>query len=65
MTIKYRGYTISNTNSYPYGYEWYFGDGETLDGPGSKRCGSAVTLRSTKDCVDDDIIEYEDEGDTR
>ena len=60
MTIKYKGYTISNTNSYPYGYEWYFGDGETLDGPGSKRCGSAVTIQSAKDCVDDDIEENDE-----
>tara|TARA_Y100000310_G_scaffold176765_1_gene176890 strand:- start:53 stop:250 length:198 start_codon:yes stop_codon:yes gene_type:complete len=64
MKIKYNGYTISDENTYPYGYEWFFGDGETADGPGSKRCGSAVTLQSAKNHVDDDIVEYEDEGDT-
>ena len=60
MNIQYRGYTISDTNSYPYGYEWYFGDGETLDGPGSKRCGSAGSIQQAQEEIDDDILDQED-----
>ena len=60
MKIQYRGYTISDTHSHPYGWEWYFGDGETLDGPGSKRCGSAGSIQQAREDIDDDIDQEKD-----
>ena len=60
MKIQYRGYTISDKNSRPYGYEWYLGNGETLDGPGSLHCGSAGSIQQAKEEIDDDIAEEKD-----
>ena len=60
MKIQYRGYTISDTHSHPYGWEWYFGDGRTLDGPGSKHCGSAGSIQQAREEIDDDILDQED-----
>lgn len=55
MKIQYRGYTISDTHSHPYGWEWYYGKGETLDGPGSLHCGSAGSIQQAREEIDDDI----------
>ena len=60
MKIQYRGYTISDTHSHPYGWEWYFGNGETLDGPGSKRCGSAGSIQQAREEIDDDILDIDE-----
>ena len=56
MRLTYRGYTISDKNSRPYGYEWYLGKGETLDGPGSLHCGSAGSIQQAQEEIDDDIL---------
>ena len=60
MKIQYRGYTISDTHSHPYGWEWYFGEGETLDGPGSKHCGSAGSIKQAREEIDDDILDIDE-----
>ena len=60
MKIQYRGYTISDTHSHPYGWEWYFGEGETLDGAGSKRCGSAGSIKQAQEEIDDDILDIDE-----
>ena len=60
MKIQYRGYTISDTHSHPYGWEWYFGEGETMDGPGSKHCGSAGSIQQAREEIDDDILDIDE-----
>ena len=60
MKIQYRGYTISDTHSHPWGWEWYFGNGETLDGPGSLHCGSAGSIQQAGEEIDDDIDQEKD-----
>ena len=59
MNIQYRGYTISNTNTHPY-WEWYYGNGETLNGPGSENCGSAGSIQQAREEIDDDIDQEKD-----